>query len=275
MSDEIEDVEEIEDVDGVEEGSPQESEAEVSARERGWVPEDEWEGPDGKWMPAEDFNEMNSRRLQQADGIAKAEISRLNGELSELKTTINDLGAYMKKADSRAMEKARAALETEMREAVADGDVEAYDRISDDIKDLADDAEEKVEEAKPDPEGDPAFKEWHGSNDWYNEDVDMTVFADNAASIVARNNPGVTGAPFYEKVDKLVKAKFPDKFENTRRNKAPKLEGANNGTGKGQGGLWAQVDKEGRDAFSRFVTQGVFDDTKEDRNQYADDYING
>lgn len=272
MSDEIEEVDEIEEI---QEEAP--NEAETLARERGWVPEDEWEGPEGKWMPAEDFNEMNSRRLQQADGIAKAEISRLNGELSELKTTINDLGAYMKKADNRAMQKARAALEAEMREAVADGDVEEFDRISSDIKELADDAEEKTE-GKPDgdPEGDPAFKAWHENNDWYNEDVDMTVFTDNAAGIVARKNPGMTGEAFYAEVDKLVRAKFPDKFENTRRKKAPNLEGARNGTGRGgDGSLWSKVDKEGREAFARFVDQGVFEDTKEDRNQYADDYING
>lgn len=255
--------------------------AEEAAREKGWRPKDEWTGDDSKWMPAPEFLEMNSRRMAQADGIAKAEIGRLEREVKELKSTIGDLGSHLKKADTRAYERARKDLEAEMRAAVADGDTEAFDRVNADIKALE---KEVAEETKPEPKKDdgasPAFEAWHKDNDWYFGEtaasIKMTAFADQALGPMKRKYPDLPEREFLDKIAALVKEEFPDQFENTRRKKPPAVEGApNGGGGGGDGSMWSKVDKPGRDAFAKFVKQGLFEDKKEDREKYADDYLNG
>lgn len=254
------------------------ADVEAEAREKGWKPEEEWAGDKSRWMPADEFLAFNERRLQQADGIAKAEISRLEKEVAELKSGISDLTGHLKKADQRAYERARKDLEAEMKNAVADGDTEAFERISDDLKALDKEvADATTEKPKDDAStgNSPAFREWHKDNDWYGNNVRMTVFADEAARVIRAANPRMGEADLYEAVSKEVREEFPDRFKNTRRTKPPVVEGASNGGGGGSGALWSKVDKEGRESFERFVKMGVFNDSKEDREKYARDYVEG
>lgn len=261
----------------LEQDPPEESAAETKAREMGWKPAEEWEGDTSRHLTAEQFVDRNEFLQQRADKIAQAEISRLRSEVSDLKTTISDLGSHMKKADQRALERARKELQTQMDSAVEEGDTDAYNRAKQGIADLDEEVQEATKGAEAAPnnaDNDPAFIAWHKDNDWYGPDGDVkaTIYAEEIAPVVARK---YQGADLYDEITKRVRQEFPDLFkpaENSNRRKPPPVEGASAAGGGGKT-LWSKVDKEGREAFARFVKQGVFEDKKEDREQYARDYV--
>lgn len=257
----------------------QESPAEAKARAMGWKPVDDWDGDKAKHLTAEQFLDRNERLTQRADKIAKAEISRLEREVRELTGTISDLGLHMKKAEKRAYERARADLETRMEAAVEAGDTQAFKQV----KKEADALEEEVKEAgkapastKSDPDSDPNFIAWHKDNAWYGKggNLKATIYANEKAKEVGAM---YQGREFYDAISELVRDEFPDLFEpaeNANRRKPAAVEGANGG-GKPSKSLWDEVPADAKAQFKRFVKQDLFKDTKEDREKYADDYLNG
>lgn len=246
---------------------------EAKAREMGWKPKEEWDGDSERWMPAEEFVERNERLQKRADSIAQAEIKRLEGRISELQATINDLGQHMKKADQRAYQKALDDLKAQQREAVEQGDTKAYEQAERQMENLKKDVEAADEAGGQQARPDADFRAWHAENAWYDDDVEATVYADQIAPVVARKT-GYKGRALYDAVAQEVKKKFPDKFGNPRRSRPQAVENA--GTSSGQAKtLWDQVPREDRAAFKRFVEQGLYKDTKEDREKFADIYLNG
>jgi hypothetical protein len=276
---EIKEVEEVvETEEKVEQEAAPESEAEVKARTMGWKPAEEWDGDKTKHLSAEQFLDRNERLAARADKIAKAEISRLEREVRELTGTISDLGIHMKKADKRAYERARKDLEQRMEAAVEAGDTAAFKEVKAEADALEEEVKESAKPAakeadKPNPDEDPNFIAWHKENSWYGKGghLKATIYANQQAKDVGTM---YQGREFYEAITEMVKDEFPDLFENANRKKAAAVEGTNGG-GKPARTKWEQVPKEDQAVFRRFVKQGVFEDTKEDREKYADDYLNG
>lgn len=254
-----------------------ETEMETKAREMGWKPEDEWDGEESRWMPADEFLERNERLKDRGDGILKADNARLTGEVSELRRTLEDLKGHMTKVEKNAYDRAIREVQAKQRAAVAEGDVEAFEEAEKERADLDKEVRAHAESGKQDnPDTDPAFVDWSKDNGWYNDDVAMTVWANQAAPIIARRT-GLTpsnGRAYYDAITEAVKEQFPDKFGNARRKAPPTVEGAGDGRAAGKT-LWDQVPKDARETFKRFVRQGLYEDTKEGREKYADAYLNG
>ena len=209
----------------------------------------------------------------------QAEISILRRQNTSLENTLGELKEYLTKADNRALQKAHKELETRADKAVEEGDTDAYHRAKGEMKDLEQEAKKAAPAAKPAPapDDDPAFQGWLPENAWYDPrdegfDAEQASFADSIAPQIGRT--GLVGKSFYDRIAKEVKKKFPERYGNPRRKQAQAVEagGRSGGNGKTQ---WSEVGKDGQEAFKKFVSQGVFKDTKEDREKYADDYLNG
>ena len=253
-------------------------EVSAEAERLGWRPVEEWDGDTDNWLPKDKYVERQERLRKRADRTLQTQNDKLGREIASLKTTIEDLGKHLTKADQRAYVKAARDLETTADRAAEDGDMDAYRKAKTEMKDLV--QEVKTEEPNtrvPSPDNDVDFQSWLPDNAWYDPkdddfDVELAGYADFIASQVGKK--GLSGNPFYEAITKEVKKKFPDRFGNSRRRQAPAVEGGNN---RGAGGktLWDQVSNEDRKVFKSFVKQGLYKDDKEGREAYADIYVNG
>lgn len=256
--------------------------AEVKASKAGWRPKDEWDDSgSGIWMDAEQFNERNERLANRGDKILKAEISSLTRTNASLERLLGEVKNHLTKADSRAYKRALKDLEAKADKAVDEGDPDAYRSAKGEMKELE---QEVKAETKPEkksvssPDDDPAFQGWLPDNSWYDPrdegfDAELASFADSIAPQIART--GLVGTPFYDRIAKEVKRKFPEHFGNQRRKQAQAVESGGSGGGGNGKTLWSQVPKTDQAVFKRFVSEGLYKDTKEDREKYADVYING
>ncbi len=272
----VEEKETGEEVEKAEPEKPSQEQIDLEARAKrmGWVPKEDYHGPEENWRSAEEFIAVGENiqsvlkdRLRKSDD----QVVALTKEIGDLKGTMKEFAEHHSKVEKRAYERALKELKDQQRKAVEEGDTAAYDRAAREIEDLSKDAETpKVPEHKPGPEEDPAFKSWSAENSWYDNDMVLAGFADNtAAPFIARTRPDLRGRAFFDAVTEAVKERFPDKFTNTRRAKPSAVEGAGEvaepkKTGKK---TYADLPPEARAACDRFVAQGLVT-----KDQYVKDY---
>ncbi|MDP6801117.1 MAG: hypothetical protein QF744_15010 [SAR202 cluster bacterium] len=262
-------------------GDAAEAQAEIEARELGWRPQEEWSGDTSRWMPASEFMERNERLKGRGDGILQAENRKLAQEISALKDTVAGFSDHMQKVEKRSFQRAFQELSEQRREAVEAGDVEAFDQVQTQMVGL----QKEVAEAAPaapagSPDDDPGFTNWLADNDWYNADVTMTMFANQAAPIVGRKTglSPADGRAFYDAVTEEVRLAHPEKFSNPRRQRAATVEnggGATTGGGGKSKGQYSKLPPEAKEACATFTKQGLYEDTPQGREKYADIYFNG
>jgi len=245
------------------------------ARELGWRPREEWDGPTTGWMDSEEFLARNDRLKKKADPIAQKEITRLETKLSEMETSLTDLTRMYTNAEKRGYDRALKDITKRQEKAVEEGDTDAFKAAQAEADELKQEMAEGKPEAKA-PSTSAMYDSFVKQNDWYNDDEEMTVYADQVAPVVARKLGIKQETPeFYERVAEAVKRKFPDKFENPNRKRASAVEagGAAAGSGKSK---WPA---EAKAAYDRFVKQGKSGpypdgDTKQNREQFIRDYEN-
>lgn len=243
--------------------------AEEKAREMGWKPKEEWVGDDSGWMEADKFIERNDRLKERADGIAKEQITKLNGRIGELQKTIDGFRGMYDKAEQKAYDRAMADLKAEQREAVASGNVKAFDDAEAKAKALQKEVDVKAKDVSPDEV--PAFNDWHRDNDWYGDNVEMSIYADQVARIVAPKLGGEkanVNPEFYKRIGDEVRKKFPDQFENANRKKAIAVDGDGGGKPrkKTKNG-YDDLPADAKQVCDRLVKQKLLT-----REQYCKDY---
>lgn len=243
---------------------------ENEAKAMGWTPKDQFKGDPEKWRPADEFVERGKNMLP----IVQAQVKRQEREIAELRQTTREFAEHNRKADERAMAKAMATLKTQRAEAVAAGDGEAFAKADEAIDKLKEQtpANDKKDDGQAD---DPVFKEWESRNKWM-EDADMREEA-TALATYLRNHPKhkeKTGSDFLELLTKEVKAKFPDKFTNPRRESAASVEGSTPAPRKG-GKSYADMPAEARAACDRMAKNGYTDAKKaaDFKAQYVKTYF--
>jgi hypothetical protein len=275
----IEEEEEVEEQEAVEEssddtegGEQQSGDYDARAQRMGWVPKDKFRGDPSRWVDAKQFVERGEselpilrERLRNADEQLK--------ELGELKETVKDFRGYMTKAEERAYKRARAELEDEKKAAKDAGDFDRFEAVDGEIKKLDADAKpaEVVDDKskQDDPMKDPVYAGWSTDNQWFGSDPERTEYANSISSFLNRTMPHLRGRAFLDEVSKRVKKEFPDRFENPRRNGAPRVEGGGNGAPrKGGGGrTYNDLPADAKAQCDRYVKQGVLK-----KEEYVRDY---
>lgn len=258
-------------------------EVEERARTMGWVPEGEWEGepPKGGFRTAEDFVERGetdpsiareSKRNLELDH----RLQETSKTLGEVKQTLADFKDHHTRVEQRAYDRAMADLKAKQRQAVSDGDVEAFDEVAKEAEALAKEAapaEVKTngKDTTADVEGDAKvkaeFDAWHKDNDWYDDDIEATQYAESILPVMGRKHPTARGREFYDKIADEVRKRFPEKFGNPRRRQAAAVAGAGDTThGRGGGKTYSDLPAEAKAACDRLVADGEI--TKKEYLQY-------
>jgi len=213
------------------------SAVEVSAREQGWVPEDEWQGEADKWRPAKEF--VDRGELFDKINSQKRAMDNMHKEISGFKDTTKKMGEYLKGIDEKAYKRAVKSLKKEQAAAVELGDSEKVREITDEIEQTTVDfhsseKENKIEKSPSDTpdltaEQQAAFDNFKSHNPWYGNakgnDIAATALADKVADNLMREGGNLAPSEFFAEVSRQVKAELPERFSNPRRERISAVEG--------------------------------------------------
>lgn len=215
------------------EEAPRDYEAE--ARERGWRPKEEFPGDESKWVDAEKFIE----RTDTVMPLLKAENKRLKRTLDEMKRQQRQFSKFASKAEERI----RAELQSQMEAAVEAGDVPEFQRL-----------QKEADELKPGESGQPkhskeealeAFDNFRDENPWYDRgnlagaseiEKNARTFADRITEKRLRDLKAGEEPPpdeFFAEIAAEVKAKYPQLGANGGR--APRQKPVSDVSPSGQG----------------------------------------
>jgi len=264
--------------------TPETPEYESEARAQGWVAKEEFRGSENDWVDAETF----VRRGKEIMPILRKNNEKLLKELNEAKKAAEEARQAAREfrefqkdqfeRKAKDLESQLEQLKVAKRDAITQGDgdrVLAIEDAMDELKDQRLEAKEELkaaeEKAKEVPQvtADPFLNEWMDKNDWFGKDSRMTGVANGLGIEIRKENPGLQGKAFLDKLDQDLAETFPDKFGKKR---APNpMEGSPNGTARPTASSgkksYNALPPEAKAACDRFVKQGLM--TKE---QYVAEY---
>ncbi|UOF82041.1 hypothetical protein [Caudoviricetes sp.] len=252
---------------------------EQEARSQGWVDKDEFRGSETDWVDAETFvrrgkeimpvlRKNNEKLLQR---LAKAE-----KDAEEARNVAKEFQKFQKENYERKVQDYEAQLsqlKQAKKEAISVGDGDravAIDDQIDDIKEQRDIA--KLEANRPEPQvqatttADPALNTWLEKNSWFGTDLKKTGIANGLGEAIRRENPGLVGKEFLDKLDEEMNALLGQPVQR----QAPQnpVEGRSNTRPSGtKRQSYDNLPAEAKAACDRFVKQGLM--TKE---QYVAEY---
>ena len=239
---------------------------EAEARQRGWVPKEEFlakpNAKEERWVDAETFIE----RTDTVMPLLKADRDRLKRELSDVKRQMKQVFKYATAAEDRI----RAELQTKMEEAVEAGDVEGFRKLQKESGDLQSGDSATPKHSKD--EALEAFDDFRDENNWYDRgalagaseaEKDARVYADRLMERRLRAiKPGEEPPPdeLFSTVAADVRAKFPELGQNGVRQprQKPQSDVAAPGTGRAPRGgrTYDALTAEARATFDKWMRTG-------------------
>jgi hypothetical protein len=186
------------------------------ARDDGWCPKEEWRGDPNRWFDAKTFVERGATILPVVQAKYRktletvGELQKTVEELKEGNRLFNEFHEKTISKERKEREAAIAALEAERAKAITDGDGQTFTIKDRQIREMQ--QSPPKEDALP-----PATQAWLADNAWYQTDPVLKSMADGLADLVARENPGLKGRAFLDKLTERVQAEVPHKFKNARR----------------------------------------------------------
>lgn len=239
---------------------------EAEAAKMGWTPKDQFKGDPAKWRPADEFVERGKNLMP----LLQAQVKKQDRELAELRQVTKDFAAHLSKTEQRAYDRAFTDLKAQRAEAITAGDAETFGKVDDQIAELRKEVDAKAVKAAPAAEtDDPVYNEWATRNATWLKDPKMEAFGTAAAGYLRASGETAQGAEFLDLVAKEVKAKFPEKFTNPRREAAAAVEGAAPGARKGGKGF-ADMPADARAACDRMAKNAFSGDQKAQEKFKAD-----
>ena len=251
----------------------------TEAREGGWVPKDQWRGPEEAWKPAKEFVEKG----RELAPFLSRQNKQLKGELAALKSEHSVEFGRIAKMHERAMTTQRQSIERDFRglkrKAVELGDTKSFDAAERDeakaLKTFDDEvakADEKPTNGAASPAADQAVVQtfWSANPKIRNSPM-LRGAADELWQEVSGDMPD---APINEKLAEVkarVQEQFPDRFPGQKKNgRAAAVEGAGARSlnGGDSGSQWAKVPKDARASAERHImSERLFDPPGAERDQ--------
>lgn len=188
---------------------------EAEAKAQGWAPEDQWRGKPEDFKSAEEFVKAG----ENIPAILKSKVDRLEDRVEQLLDSnkkLNEMSQRTLQKERKEKQGLIAELEEARKQAITEGDGEAFDRADKQINDL------KREDIPPEQQLDPMAKNWLDNNPWYESNGTLAAYADGLADrLVAQ---GYTGKAYFDELTKRVHDTFPDEFGNKNRDKPSLVE---------------------------------------------------
>jgi hypothetical protein len=215
-------------------------EVEVTAKNMGWTPKEEFKGNPDHWVDAEEYVERgmklmpilreNNKRLQKELLTRDQKIDTLARKLDGATAALEKLEHHYTEANKRSVENAKLQLREELKQAREEDDVDKEQSILgklDDIRDDERDAAKKEADKKttPPPKQEdsalsPEFVEWKSENPWFGEDKKKTKAIVRIAEDLRDEGNTTEGRAFMEECVRVYEEQEPQP-----RNTPNKVEG--------------------------------------------------
>lgn len=220
------------------------------AKSIGWTPKDQFDGPEDKWKPADQFikdGRKSQRKMRE----------RLDQMTATLDTVAKTTGAVM----AEKIAEARAQAAQEYASAVERGDPDAAWKAANKIQTI--DSSSQPQAAAPMPE----TVEWAKRNAWMGKDPVATQYAIEVADMWARR--GASAEVQTAKAEEAVRREFPHHFAQPER--AAEVNGVRSRASGGQrkGNTAADMPKQAQAIADDLVDRGLIPD----REAYARNYF--
>lgn len=238
---------------------------EQEARTQGWVPLEEFRGPEEHWTDAETFvkrgYEINPI-LRKNNKELKAEIERVKLDAKEAIEAAKEFREYQKtefEKKRKTLEAELAALRSQRKDAISSGDGDTVDAIEQQIESVKEEAasiKEPVETKTNTPAPiDTTLQNWLDSNEWYGVDEEVTELTNTLAASIRKKNPSIVGQEFLDALD----ARLIDRGIKEGKEKkvvAPSVEG-NSGRRPGPASKksYANLPPDAKAACDKYVKQ--------------------
>jgi hypothetical protein len=252
---------------------------------QGWVPKDKFRGDEKDWVDAGTFVKRGREILpilRKNNENLLRELNHTKASMNELRQATEEFKKFQKESYERKasdLEGQIVALKSARSQAISDGDgtkVTAVDDMIDGLKDDLKAAKDSAKEAAVVTRNtgtvavDPALQTWLSGNEWFGKDARLTAQTNALGEVLRRENPGLTGKAFLDKLDEVLLEELPQKFSGKEK-RTPNY-GAESGSGRGRsaGGpakSYQNLPSEAKAACDRFVKQKIM--TKE---AYVADY---
>jgi len=195
---------------------PQYSAVEQEAMAQGWRPKEEFDGEPERFIDAGEF-------LRRGELFAK--IDHQNKELKQVRSALEQFKLHHSNVEKVAYDRAIADLKKQRKNAFAEGDVDQYEQIDDQIDSLKEERDQFVAQQAQQvkvPEVNPEFSAWVSRNQWYAKDTIMQGAADRFGMQLAKE--GLPPLEVLKRVEAEIKKEFPHKFSNPNREKPSNVE---------------------------------------------------
>lgn len=196
------------------EDQPQLDPSEVKAREKGWKPKEDWEGPEDEWKPAKVFNEIGELKEKLAD--KEKDLKKSNKVLQLMKEHHTNVRAvaYQQAVKDLKEQKVKAldAEEFAKAEKIRDQIDDLNQRFRSDSP-LPPEIQREVEAQSQEP--DPEFYAFMDRNPWYKpggRDA-LSKEADGLGLAIKAANPEIGFKELIADVEKKIRKLYPEKFE--------------------------------------------------------------
>jgi hypothetical protein len=214
---------------------------EIVAKATGWVPKEQFRGPEEKWVDASTYVE----RGRKFNTNLQKEVTALRSEVQGFEQTKAQFQRYMKEtlaAKQAEFDEAIKELRRQKAQATREGDDEAVIGLEDRLEALKKSRQDLEVEAAPQKptreqnEVTPEFQAWAEENAWF-KDAKMRSYSIALAEELRAAGDATNGRPFMDKITSLIKAEFPHKFQSQTR--ANSVESGSQASGGGAGGRTA------------------------------------
>lgn len=194
------------------------SKVQEEALAQGWVPKDEFDGDEERWVEAGEF-------VRRGELFRKIESQ--SKELKDVKKALNELAKHNSKVREVEYKRALDSLKAQKRTALSEGDADRVVEIDDQL-DLVKDQQKQLQSQQLQEVRDevinPELQNWIEKNSWYEADKKMRDYADFVGVKLARE--GMSPTQVLKEVEKEIKERFKEKFRNPNRDKPGAVEGA-------------------------------------------------
>jgi len=219
-----------------------------------------------------DFDGDNKKSASEFihDGKFFKEIGELKSKNKKLSQSFDQLTTHYEKVRANDLKKAEEnyqekidQLKSEKVQALDEGDNRRVVEIDEQIRT----AEKPVAENITPHNNE--FDDWVKTNGWYDDSEFLRVEADSIGQQYYDN--GKRGTQLFTAIEKHIKRKYPNEFENESRSRPASVEGGANGSPKPASGKASIKDltQQERQVFERFKSNGIFK-TKESVQTYLE-----
>lgn len=238
-----------EEIQGESTESKEYSPVEQEAMEQGWVPKEEFQGEEHKWVDAGEF-------IRRGELFKK--IEHQSNELKEVRKALHGFKEHYTKVKETEYKRALAELKAEFKLATREGEFDRADQLEAEIEAVEQEAVEvrkQVEAVTQEKQIHPEFAEWTARNTWYTNQSHMRVFADDVGAKLAQQ--GLSPSEVLKRVEAEVRKEFPTKFKNPNQDRPGSVESTNSRGSTRAGKDSFQLSEQEERVMNNLVRQGV------------------